>query len=861
MNKNRGSQFRKWDLHLHSLYSQLNNGFGYKKGTQERNYDYFLEKIKKNDIEVVGLTNYFKFEKEDFELKKFLEDNGIITFLNLEIRLSNINKVDDLFDYHIIFNNKVDQQIIENLLGELKANIGTGEKAFNLLNKREIEHTANISFEKLQEILHSNQGLDNQFLTGFLSRGHGSATSDADKKNKAVYENICLNSDFIIHSSCDDPSTCTDKKCKHNNLDKDRNYWLNISTYVKPLLQSSDAHSFDQIGKKFSWIKADKTFEGLKQILFEPKDRICLNKGKPYLEKDELVIDKIVYRDREIYLSENLNSIIGGRATGKSTLLNSIAGKLGNEIAGNSLRIDDFKIIWRDQIENQQRQIEYIPQEYMFRLANDENRLNSLVDKIIKSKNLDEKIEKYKIDCKSIQSEVQTLLYHYSENLESLKNLQRPEAEKDATEKRIVEYKGKRQKILSKNNFTEDEKQKFQDQIKNKNQAEKQKIHATGQKNTLDNLQIQDFKIIDGSAELSDEIKEKLDSFSKVINQEVKNKVDIKISEIITSLDQEIRASNKIIESINKNKVYKKGLEISQTNTELAKVEVLLKSEENTLEELSAYERQKSHLEKEISEKRYEIMDKYNTYESIRESLERKFSIKEIDLEILLKFKQKDLYSEFSYLNGQGTVKDKFIEKLQDDFNAEIKNVFNQKDLKFNSGKTEKDFVNHFFSTHFYDYDFKIVYQNDEFKQMSPGKKAFVILKLILEFSDSKIPVLIDQPEDSLDNRAIYNELTKYIRETKNKRQIIIVTHNPNVVVGSDCENIIVANQHSRNSKNKKDIKFDYVNGSIENSFTAKSDFVLEKQGIREHIFEILEGGKEAFEKREQKYNVKNMRY
>ena len=47
---------------------------------------------------------------------------------------------------------------------------------------------------------------------------------------------------------------------------------------------------------------------------------------------------------------------------------------------------------------------------------------------------------------------------------------------------------------------------------------------------------------------------------------------------------------------------------------------------------------------------------------------------------------------------------------------------------------------------------------------MSPGKKAFIVLKLILDFCDSKIPVLIDQPEDSLDNCAIYNELTAYIK-------------------------------------------------------------------------------------------------
>ena len=154
-------------------------------------------------------------------------------------------------------------------------------------------------------------------------------------------------------------------------------------------------------------------------------------------------------------------------------------------------------------------------------------------------------------------------------------------------------------------------------------------------------------------------------------------------------------------------------------------------------------------------------------------------------------------------------------------------------------------------------YHFEIEYQNDSFKQMSPGKKAFVILKLILDFSDSKKPVLIDQPEDSLDNRAIYKDLTSYIKKTKMRRQIIVVTHNPNIVVGGDCENVIIANQSSDDNPNKDGEQFDYKNGSLENdSSTSNSDYILERYSIKEHVCDILEGGKEAFEKRERKYNI-----
>lgn len=186
-----------------------------------------------------------------------------------------------------------------------------------------------------------------------------------------------------------------------------------------------------------------------------------------------------------------------------------------------------------------------------------------------------------------------------------------------------------------------------------------------------------------------------------------------------------------------------------------------------------------------------------------------------------------------------------------------ISTVFSENKFKFNQNKDITTFINDLFLNNWYAFNFRIIYQNDEFQKMSQGKKAFVILKLLLEFSNNKKPVLIDQPEDSLDNRAIYNELTSYLIEKKKERQIILVTHNPNIVVGADAENVIVANQHSILTPNKNNKNFDYMNGALENSFnrTSSLTFTLQSQGIREHVYEILEGGKEAFEKRERKYN------
>src|SRR5690606_33494384 len=80
---------------------------------------------------------------------------------------------------------------------------------------------------------------------------------------------------------------------------------------------------------------------------------------------------------------------------------------------------------------------------------------------------------------------------------------------------------------------------------------------------------------------------------------------------------------------------------------------------------------------------------------------------------------------------------------------------------------------------YFFDY-WKITYKNDTLGEMSTGKASFVILMLIVGLSKSKSPILIDQPEDNLDNRSITKDLVLYLRNKKLERQIIVVTHNAN---------------------------------------------------------------------------------
>jgi hypothetical protein len=176
-------------------------------------------------------------------------------------------------------------------------------------------------------------------------------------------------------------------------------------------------------------------------------------------------------------------------------------------------------------------------------------------------------------------------------------------------------------------------------------------------------------------------------------------------------------------------------------------------------------------------------------------------------------------------------------------------------DIGFKAGHDEEHAMYSLLEDYFY-VDYDLLQNGDNLMSMSPGKIGIILFQLFLHLSQSRNPILIDQPEDNLDNRTVYQELNEFIKTKKIQRQIIIVSHNPNLVVSTDSENVIVANQDGQNKTCKNfQYKFEYVSGAIENSFIDSSQKgILFQKGIRQHVCDILEGGEEAFEKRENKY-------
>ena len=885
---NRGSEWRKWDLHLHSIHNNIRGKGDYNGITDEE----FIKKILNEKIEVVGLTNYINFSNEDFILAEKLRKNGIVVFLNLELRLTNINDDEQLVDYHIIFSDELSQDEIKNVLSNIEVTVGSSRKVASTIKTKEDYLKAAVDFDSLIKTLSlESLQIKGKYLTGFLSRGHGNSLCKGGKRTYTPYEEIVRKSDIVIHSS-----TLID------NLEKDRNFWLgksiNGSKYIKPLLQSRDAHSLDEIGfiKKeveeknkdktgvyqegekfftnvigFTWIKADTTFNGLKQIIYEPEERIRYCKNSPNQKADYLVIDSLEYGNNEcVFFNSGLNAIIGGRSTGKSTLLNSIAKYQKNKNILNEEHYvlpDKFTVKWRDGEINPEREIEFIPQEFMIDISKDTTKFNKLLEEIIAKKNMDKEERSYREKISNINNKINDKLNEYFSIVESRNSLVKPEGDSVGVQRRIEELRKKVNLIRLENKFTEEENQKYKiiclefEALLNKLTDIEIEIERLKELNDLNfSIDIDLSKINDKNKEILEmklmEIKDKSDNLWK----EAINEISININNDKVEIEKKV-------EEIEKSDIFMKGKDLESRSLDLKEIEIVILKETEILKRIESYDAQI----KVIDEKRKNciqiIVNEFLKKQEEIENLKNRFSILENELLIGIKPEIIEFTKNIDYLHAKNKNNNNFIDEFcktmdegyNDNFKEILLNIFDKTDLLYNQNKNINNLIRDIFSCNWYNYNYVITYQNDEFKNMSQGKKSFVILKLLLEFNDDKKPVLIDQPEDSLDNKAIYHELRKYILDTKKDRQIIVVTHNPNVVVGSDAENIIIANQHNNLEKNKNGNKFQYVNGSLESSRKKDNncEYILESQGIREHIFDILEGGAEAFAKREQKYNFR----
>jgi hypothetical protein len=440
----KGSEWRKWDLQIHVPGAK--HADQYKAENCDDIWEKFIEYIKNSDVSVFGITDYFSIDgyvtfREKTKNVIELKDKKFFPCVELRLDIS-VNRDLEQLQCHLIFDNDYEIDKINNFLSHLQlTNKKTNNAAAYCIDKDITEcggyDGVSVTKEKLEESLINSFGNDRPFLIAGIASGMGSnranANSNIKKELADLFDNFC--DLFFGH-------------------DDNRNYYLNENRHenkdfmakAKPVVATSDCHCFDdcekKLGKKFlirnqegkdlerygfTWIKADTTFEGLRQIIYEPVDRVAFGYEKPEQKKSYYLIDKVRFIDSTgqdnfssdtIDINQNLVTIIGGKSTGKSLLLYYIAKTIDKKevenrfeeySAANQYNCDEspnfnFEVVWADgdstflkNIEDyntiDERKILYIPQNYLNKLseinARSRDTLNKFVKKLIKEEKHD----------------------------------------------------------------------------------------------------------------------------------------------------------------------------------------------------------------------------------------------------------------------------------------------------------------------------------------------------------------------------------------------------------------------------------------------------------------------------------------
>ncbi|MFA6955907.1 MAG: hypothetical protein WC538_08550 [Thermoanaerobaculia bacterium] len=360
----RGSEWRKWDLHIHGPGTKLNDQFKTADGSDA--WDVYCRKLFESDVEVFGIADYFSADGYFATWEKYKErypDSPKVFFPNIELRTTDVvNREQEEVNVHLLFNSFRHDHVarIRSFLDTLKTSKTDGDlrniKASEL--KHENDYAAATTTRAfIQEALAETYGEDADYLDYLLivtaANNDGIRPERGKKRKLLITDELDKFSDAFFGNSGNVDYFLSTRRAE----DKE------VFTEPKPVLSGCDAHSLSDVDEKLgqvvsdttdgivhepTWIKADLTFEGLKQIIFEPSNRVFIG-GEPEIERrvrqnktryiESLHVSNVEgyrpehhgawFSDEEIPLGKELVAIIGNKGSGKSAVTD-IIGLLGN---------------------------------------------------------------------------------------------------------------------------------------------------------------------------------------------------------------------------------------------------------------------------------------------------------------------------------------------------------------------------------------------------------------------------------------------------------------------------------------------------------------------------------------------------
>jgi uncharacterized protein (DUF1330 family) len=955
-----GSIWRKWDLHIHSNASDGN-------GTPQQ----IIDKAKEKGVSVIAITDHHTAKKID-EIKLEGEKEGITVISGIEFRTEygqkSVHMIGLFPDYH--GSTRLDSKALHDLIlspldlsetriiskgKEIKPGT-TDEEAF-----KEGMFLVQADFKKTADLIHKHGGL-------VVVHAGSKANSVEEMKHQGnSQKNVCALYDSlgVVKQELFEKGYIDICEIRKEN-DSEEFY---CSKFKRPSITASDAHDYNEVGSKSVWIKADPTFEGLKQIKYEPDPgvRVYIGDMPPARKDVNRVISSITisnsngwFEDFDIPLNPDLISIIGPKGSGKTALADiigltggdigdkirdakSFIGKALHELTGTTIKLkwaggaEDSFLIGVDNPGDLEKKVQYLSQGFVEKICSEDLEGTELVKEIenVIFENLDESEKRSYLNFDDLRDSKTNTLKQKKEALqnsirrgnEEIYNLRQEVdslASKKARKEKLTQEKEGIENQKSEITYSTDEERdlakKIEDLLNKQNEvtgkisdykSRIQKIDDLKRQIEIQQINLKDFhesilpdlRLVGVTEDKFDKFKFKIDDESGQILSIAKSDFENKIKELegdgnssepqegtLVFLNNQIAklGEQSTLEKSKKDKldafqkrvkeididISKLGNEISEIETTKTKLlaEKITKRIENynsffkTLEE-----------ENEVLRKLYEPIQKKLGESKTSDEQQLGFeTIKEIDaiklgdrlLNVIDRRKKGKFlgYSDEAIYNEVKTVYSNIMNAKDDETRtkiiSEFVDSFDSKDFKVEEHLKEnysvKDLFNAIFSTDEFNLRYSLSFGGVALDNLTPGTKGIALLILYLGINQNEYrPLVIDQPEENLDNRSVYKVLKEYFRSAKLRRQIIMVTHNPNLVVNTDSEQVIVAN-FDREQKNQA-TKIAYVSGSLENTKDHDSSVlnILESQGIREHACDILEGGKTAFEERENKYRIK----
>ncbi len=660
---------------------------------------------------------------------------------------------------------------------------------------------------------------------------------------------------------------------------------------TKPLvfLHCSDAHDFsdsqnngaNKIGNGKTWLKIEPTFEGLKQILIEPEDRICVIEGHPEKKEPYDIIESIGlnndhFSTKKLKLSSGLNCIVGGKSTGKSLLATLITQNCSIEEYDAKIKVKpqympslnkDILIHWKDAyitVQNSEtRYITYFPQHYFNTVVDDPKSDEQSLQKLLKNvlqqtPAIKEAYELYNATAGDIDNEVKRIGDEWIGTFQLLAKCkqeiqQSPDI--NALKTNIDQLQLQISNIQI--SLSEPEKQAYQDHCNWVSDKRQEKNKIDGKISSISNVASYEdlpqplvslFEQLADETTLSSNIIKHYQEFLHTVKSELNSKKTELVKLSVTyqnNIDANILQFSNIRAKFDKQPMLK-DLQVKLEVEEQKKttLQSLLEKEKSLV---TLRDEQFNNLLKTL-ERRTLAIDLLNdtVTSSIPDNIKDiQFSVSEIINQKSFKITLSDQLNKLKNSALRDFIDNEEVDacdksnciKLLKDLYVQLKQGQLLPKTVYDPKQTLIDLIRNLVQE-----KITVQFEDDLFERMSPGKRAVVLLRILIDLDNRTHPLIIDQPEDDLDNRSIFKDLVTYLKNKKKTRQIIVVTHNPNVVVGADSECVIVATRES------SDTEFQYIQGALENI------------DIRQKVCEILDGGAEAFAKREKLYANKALR-